>query len=147
MSVEDRANDVKIASKDFNELAKKVWFKYKEPPLMRPLGEKALMQFDDAVLKALKDIADDERRARHSLYEEVKIWANKLRDGERLYIIEETSKPAWDDNRGSVINYYYTSIRTYDRHDVVERQVAALMKDKEFWLYGPITKDMVSHLR
>jgi hypothetical protein len=60
MSIDHKSNAVKIASKDFNELAKRVWFKYKEPPLMRPLGEKALMQFDDAVLKALKDIADNE---------------------------------------------------------------------------------------
>ena len=103
--------------------------------------------FDNTFGKEMQEIANRAiSEQAKSLYKVAKMYGNALQDGERLYIIYEASSPMPTET-GIEASVNIVPLRTFDKHAVVEEQVAALMKGKMFSLYGPLSKAMIDGLR
>ena len=109
------------------------------------ISNKPLILIGDEVPKALKLTEDILCKEEKKAWDKALVWANNLRDGEMLYLIKENDSFEIKEGR-VVIDCELIPIRTFDAQDIAEKQIATLIKGKKATIYGPITKDMVSHL-
>ena len=112
---------------------------------MKDLSQPLLTGIADATLYEISQLRV---KADKELFENIKVWASELKEGEVLYVIEEM-KHIWptvtDMEVNLTLSMEYQALSVPENRDPTS-QILAMMMGKEYTTYGPITRAMLEEI-